>query len=104
MSAATPTELRGWWTGPAGADDKGDLPMLQESTKRKGATWKRFVAGFAIAAAATMAGAGATEAGFTPPPPPPGPAVSTVATTSGGSTGTGSTVKVIATARSGIRW
>lgn len=81
--------------------------MTNETSHRKGATWKRFLAGFAIAAATTVAGAGMADAAGVKPKPPTGGTISTVATTTGGSTSTGGTTGAtvsVVTAASGIRW
>ena len=79
--------------------------MSNDSAKRKGATWKRFVAGFAIAAATTVVGAGMADAASVGP----APKVSTISNTATTCTptpltgGCGPTVRVMA-AQSGIRW
>jgi len=75
--------------------------MAHDSTKRKGATWKRFVAGVAIAAATTVAGAGMADAAAPRalPNPPTTPAPGQIGTTGS----SGGTIH-IASAASGIRW
>lgn len=74
---------------------------MAHDSKRKGATWKRFVAGFAIAAATTVAGAGMADAAASPVK---ASGTNIVATSTGGSTTTGPIVRAAASAQSGIRW